>query len=151
MRPRRNSLTGRPSMYNCTAFVLLGPRCVVALMVCLAIYPNRSERHLCRSSADCGTEADVPPNRFPAASLIIAATVVGLTVLTAVLSAQTPHPRLPAPTGRLRFQFRPPAPNPGATDGCSRVLTVNLLCLPTICKRLLVDTCSLLVVIPIVP
>ena len=124
-------------MYNCTAFLPPGPRCVVDPMVCLAIYPNHSEPLLRRSSADRGTEADVPPNRFPAASLIVAATVVGLTVLTAVLSAQKPQPRPPAPAGRLRLQFRPPVPNPGAIDGCSRVLTVNLYCLPTVRDRLL--------------
>ena len=137
MQPRRTSLTGRRSMYNCTASLPLGPRCVVGPMVCLAIYPNRLARRLRRSSADRGTEADVPPNRFPAASLIVAATVVGLTVLTAVLSAQKPQPKPPAPAGRLRLQFRPPVPNPGATDGCSRVLTVTLRCLPTVCDRLL--------------
>ena len=50
---------------------------MVDLMVCLAMCLNRLERRLCKSSADRGTEVDVPPNQFPAASLIIAATVVG--------------------------------------------------------------------------
>ena len=45
--------------------------------------------------------------------------------------------RQPAPAGRLRLQFRPPVPNPGAVDGCSRVLTVNVYCLPTVRDRLL--------------
>ena len=53
--PRRNWLTGRRSMYNCTAFLLPGPRCVVDPMVCLAIYLNHSEPLLRRSSADRGT------------------------------------------------------------------------------------------------
>lgn len=89
------------------------------------------------SSTDRGTEVDVSPNQFPAALLIVAATVVGPTVFTAVLSAQKPWPRLTAPTGRHLLQFRPLAPNPGAIDGHPCVLTVDLHCLPTVCAHTL--------------
>ena len=117
-------------------------------MVCLAIYMNCSERHLRWSAAVHGTEVGVPPNQFPATSLIAAATVVGPTMLTAVPSVQKPQPRLTAPTGCHLLWFRPPAPNQGSIDTRSCVLTVDLHCLPTICACMLSWHLPLLVVIP---